>query len=114
VSESGSGPETLPSIILKPYVDAILALGPSSSPVEPLFTAYYRVPPHSPTSEEPRVEHGLRPPVAPHLPLPESPDAAAAVAEAVFNAAVKKLKPDSEEEIDFWPPQEDEGDDDDD
>ncbi|KAG6845840.1 hypothetical protein H0H87_002528 [Tephrocybe sp. NHM501043] len=107
--------------ILKPYLDAALALtaGPTSSgptipsesssspmttslpeaaPPQPLFTAFYiehpdaSPPPPSDTSTTQPQTYIVRPSLAPASPLPDLPDAAATSAEAVFWETVRIFK----------------------
>lgn len=91
-------------------MDMLLSLNNEAISTEPIFAAFYREPSPAQVSLEGKdIEGGLCPPIIPHLPLPESPDAAAAAAEAVFRTAVKQLRGDSQEETDgaeleFWPP----------
>lgn len=120
-STSSASPESL----LKPYLDAMLALtnAPSSSThTEPLFTTYYvqnlylpYPPPTEPSSESlPASSSGRSPTVlispSPSTLLPESVDSATTNAEAVFWEAMKTLKSlspagDKHEDIEtFWPP----------
>ncbi|THV04549.1 FAD/NAD(P)-binding domain-containing protein [Dendrothele bispora CBS 962.96] len=109
-----------PEEILRPYLDAVLALAlpidPSDSaptPLTPLFTTFYlqacptspSVPPSTSSTSVGQSSHiissdsttsttrtYLIPPSLPLLPLPESPDAAALGAESVFWEAVNVLK----------------------
>ncbi|KAJ7211924.1 GDP dissociation inhibitor-domain-containing protein [Mycena haematopus] len=114
-----------PQALLKPYLDATLALArrdgdadTTNTPLKPLFSTYYIQ--HGPTGPEEEggdVAPAVRPahlaPAAlpPILPLPDAGDAAAVHAEQVFWEAVKILRPttaDGDEEglTSLWPPME--------
>jgi Rab proteins geranylgeranyltransferase component A len=99
-------------LLLKPYLEATLALTPSPS-TQPLFTVFYiqhPPPPPPPSSSLERRNFLVTPPPASRL--PDAADSAATNAETVFWEAVSVLKsvPRSGEEesleIDnFWPSQ---------
>lgn len=123
---NGSTSSASPESLLKPYLDAMLALTIASSPstpTEPLFTTYYiqnlsslQPPSTEPPSESLPTRPAGRPSTVlitptPSTLLPESADSATTNAEAVFWEAVKTLKSLSpsadtrEEDIEtFWPP----------
>ncbi|KAJ7621592.1 GDP dissociation inhibitor-domain-containing protein [Mycena polygramma] len=111
--------------LLKPYLDAVLALA-QDAPLAPLFSTFYVQKPH-PAAPKEKTEDGtasLAPvPLPPVLPLPDAGDAAAVHAERVFWEAVKILRPgsgDSDlEDADgaitaLWPPMEERDEDEDD
>jgi len=107
VSSSSVSPES----ILKPYLDAVLALttDPADAPAQPLFTMSYLE-----TSSGTRSEEGTRrteasylvPPCLNYVSLPDLADAATVHAEATFREAVKKLERSDDELRLFWPPEE--------
>ncbi|KAJ6465081.1 GDP dissociation inhibitor-domain-containing protein [Mycena vitilis] len=112
--------------LLKPYLDAVLALAPDA-PLAPLFSTFYvQKPP--PVAPEEETQDGAAPslapaPLPPVLPLPDAGDAAAVHAERVFWEAVEILRPGSgESDLDdvggaitvLWPPMEEKDEDEDD
>ncbi|KAJ7699634.1 GDP dissociation inhibitor-domain-containing protein [Mycena rosella] len=143
-SDSTGAPADLnPETLLKPYLDATLALatpdGEAPGPLTPLFSTFYlqHAPTHSdpestPSQDEresapspaqdasaPPPAHLAPAPLPPVLALPDAGDAAALHAEAVFWAAVKLLRPDSDQDAEgaitgLWPPMEERGEDEDD
>ncbi|KAJ7446885.1 FAD/NAD(P)-binding domain-containing protein [Mycena galericulata] len=123
-----------PQRLLKPYLDATLALSPpadadADTPLTPLFSTFYIQHPHAPAPGPPRpsdatpaAPHLTPAPLPPLLPLPDAGDAAAVHAESVFWAALKILRPtalqkdaDDEDAItSLWPPMEKDEDEDED
>lgn len=129
---SSSSSESNPEQLLRPYLNATLALTRSdtSDPVKPLFTMFYiQHPAPSPLLPSPSASTSTSaPPILTPLPpsltpiLPESQDTASTNAEAVFWKAVDILKSlnrrrgrteaETEEEgefpeiTSFWPPME--------
>ncbi|KAJ7439847.1 GDP dissociation inhibitor-domain-containing protein [Mycena latifolia] len=108
-----------PQNLLKPYLDATLALAPpvsdSDAPLTPIFSTFYMQHATAPRAEEdstPGVPHLAPTPLPPALALPDAGDAAAVHAESVFWEAVKilrplALQPDADDEVaitGFWPP----------
>ncbi|KAJ7131635.1 GDP dissociation inhibitor-domain-containing protein [Mycena crocata] len=86
-----------PKSVLRPYLDAVLALTAESAPLVPLFEMFYVQ--HAP--EEGNTSHGdaesavhLAPTsLPPVLPLPDAGDAAVGSAESVFWEAAGVLRP---------------------
>lgn len=118
-----------PQRLLKPYLDATLALSPPASdadaPLTPLFSTFYIQHPNAPSlpaDGAAAVPHLAPAPLPPILPLPDAADAAAVHAESVFWEALKILRPsalqkdaDDEEAItSLWPPMENKDEDEDD
>ncbi|KAF7354753.1 hypothetical protein MSAN_01389400 [Mycena sanguinolenta] len=112
-----------PQALLKPYLDATLALalpdGDANSdtptaPITPLFSAYYiqhgTAGPQEAELAGPAPAHLAPAALPPILPLPDAGDAAAVHAEQVFWEAVKILRPtatDGDEDgsiVSLWPP----------
>ncbi|KAF7331573.1 hypothetical protein MKEN_00036700 [Mycena kentingensis (nom. inval.)] len=95
--------ESDPQTLLKPYLDATLAL--AGSP-EPLFSTYYfQHPTVAPSGDVPGAPLLAPTPLPPILPLPDAGDAAAVYAEGVFWTAVRRLG--QEDNVTgFWPPME--------
>lgn len=110
-----------PQKLLKPYLDATLALSvsesaePDAPPLAPLFSTFYIQHPAAPSphsSPSPplppaRAAHLAPAPLPPLLPLPDAGDAAAVHAAAVFWAAVRMLRPadalEDAEDAGMWP-----------
>ncbi|KAJ7229209.1 GDP dissociation inhibitor-domain-containing protein [Mycena pura] len=102
-----------PQTLLKPYLDATLALAvPGSesddSPLAPLFSLFYlQHHDHSAPTGDGSAPPALAPvPLPPVLPLPDAGDAAAVQAEGVFWEAMKVLRRTGCEEdgiTSFWP-----------
>lgn len=91
-----------PESILKPYLDAVLALttDPADAPARPLFTMFY-LETSSGTRSERRTEGSyLVPPCLNYVSLPDLPDTATVHAEAAFREALKVL---GDEFGEFWP-----------
>ncbi|EIN04385.1 FAD/NAD(P)-binding domain-containing protein [Punctularia strigosozonata HHB-11173 SS5] len=89
-------PSTSAESALRPYLDAVLSLCPSSSPPDPLFSVFYYqhqhpVPPPSPHLAQESPSSLVTPPLPPDL--VHLADAAATNAEAVFWEAVKSRTP---------------------
>ncbi|KAF8211803.1 GDP dissociation inhibitor-domain-containing protein [Mycena galopus ATCC 62051] len=112
-----------PEALLKPYLDATLALGDGDTPITPLFSTFYiqhPAPAPSPAPQDaesvvsdPTPVHLAPAALPPILPLPDAGDAAAVHAEQVFWAAMKILRPTvveangeggDEGGISLWPP----------
>ncbi|KAJ7062947.1 GDP dissociation inhibitor-domain-containing protein [Mycena amicta] len=95
--------ESDPQTLLKPYLDATLAL--AVPPLQPLFSTYYLQHPTRPAEDSgiATTAPALAPtPLPPVLPLPDAGDAAAVHAEGMFWAVVRRLG--QEDEISsFWP-----------
>ncbi|KAJ7273370.1 GDP dissociation inhibitor-domain-containing protein [Mycena rebaudengoi] len=91
-----------PQAVLKPYLDATLALSPTaesdSAPLIPLFSTFYI---QHPTASPKNVKesdaqppmHLCATPLPPVLPLPDAGDAAAVHAEGIFREAMRLLRP---------------------
>ncbi|KAF7330949.1 hypothetical protein MVEN_02434800 [Mycena venus] len=108
-----------PQALLKPYLDATLALADGDTPATPLFSSYYiQHPASSPSPQQGADADAAAPahlaptPLPPILPLPDAAEAAAVHAEQVFWEAVKILRPTSDGEgeeegiTSLWPPME--------
>ncbi|KAJ6455359.1 FAD/NAD(P)-binding domain-containing protein [Mycena sanguinolenta] len=130
-THDGADPEAL----LKPYLDATLALAlpdrdadtTTTTPLAPLFSTYYiqqGVPGSEGTGGDPvapptgSAAHLAPVALPPILPLPDAGDAAAVYAEQVFWETVKILRPPADGDDDgvltLWPPLESRDDDDED
>nr|GAT61053.1 predicted protein [Mycena chlorophos] len=85
-----------PQTLLKPYLDATLAL--ASPNLEPLFATYYlQTPSPAPAATATKTPASLVPaPLPPLLPLPDAGDAAAVHAAGVYWAAMRRFKPGNE------------------
>ncbi|KAJ6522786.1 FAD/NAD(P)-binding domain-containing protein [Mycena vulgaris] len=108
-----------PQSLLKPYLDATLALAPptadSDAPLAPLFSMFYLQHPNTAppaATSDAGAPHLAPAPLPPVLALPDAGDAAAVHAESVFWAAVRILRPsavgeDADEDAaitGLWPP----------
>jgi len=114
-----------PESMLRPYLDALLnlAVDPSIAPIKPLFTTFY-FENQVTLLKNPGTEHPssyLVPSAIPFVPLPDTPDYAALIAESTFKDAIKALRatgPTKGDEqggdVRFWPPLERDDDDDND
>jgi hypothetical protein len=105
-------PKVSPETSLQPYLRATLALTKDDQPIEPLFSLYYTQMEPSPATPEDRC-------LVPQITtlISECADSAAAVAEDLFKKTVSALDDIRRERgtqisgdlTPFWPPLEDEG-----